>query len=140
MTEDPGYMLLGDIAGSVRYRAYVEVLSRPNHRQMRSFDAVNRLSDDPNGLSHILAGPWLDVDAAVEDLMYQIMRTENLADSPRNLLLEDDSSPDHRTHDIVKNARIASMIASFRNLTVVVLANLDFTKGVPDLKSDTSGR
>ncbi|KAF8996402.1 hypothetical protein BDZ89DRAFT_1066330, partial [Hymenopellis radicata] len=118
MTEDPGYMLLGDIAGSVRYRAYVE---------MRSFDAVNRLSDDPNGLSHILAGPWLDVDAAVENLMYKIMGTVNLADSPRNLLLEDDSSPDHRTHDIVKNARIASMIASFRNLTVVVLANLDFT-------------
>ncbi|KAF9031516.1 hypothetical protein BDZ89DRAFT_620759 [Hymenopellis radicata] len=129
MSKSEGHAFLGDIPNAIRRRAISDLNSIGG---ALSFAEVNQpyVETLTEGLfEHILAGPWVDVDAAVGDLMYHISDSPSLAKHPRTLLLEDHHYPGGRQiNEIVRNPRIGPMIALLENLNVVVLANLDFTQ------------
>ncbi|KAF8908723.1 hypothetical protein CPB85DRAFT_1436008 [Mucidula mucida] len=134
MSESKTYEFLGDIPTAIRDRAISDLKSSGGLRKTSFLAVTQPYAETTEGLLvHIIAGPWVDVDDAVDDFMDRISDRPFLAECPRNLLLED--NPAGGIFDIVKSPNIGPMISLCRNLLVVVLANLDFTKASESFRS-----
>ncbi|KAF8908673.1 hypothetical protein CPB85DRAFT_774059 [Mucidula mucida] len=125
------YMHLGAIPETTRRLAIESVAN--NRVRARTFDAINWLyidSQEPYSdkspsrlLRDLLIGPWLDVDAALQDLLTNHQQNPTLTDYPRTLLLED-----------WLEYQIAPILPWLRDLTVLVLSGLDFNQLSPQHK------